>query len=405
MPEASPFSPWQLNGLRLRNRVIKEATFEAGCDREGVPTEALIRFHEAVARGGAALTTVAYASVSADGRSFETQLLMSEPSRAGLQKLTDAVHRHGGLAMVQLTHAGGFADRSVIGRRQIAPSAVFNPAGMNWPRPMSVDDVQRVTDDFARAASLAVGCGFDAIEVHAGHGYLLSQFLSPYANKRTDAYGCRCVDDRVRFPLAVCRAVRRAVGGSVPIVVKLNLTDGFSGGVSVDDAADFALRLEQSRLVDLLIPSGGWVSRNGFFMLRGGVPLRKMVLAMRKSAVKRLALAALGRWLVPAIAYEPRFFEAGALDLLRRLSSLPVCLLGGVDSLGAIESALAQGFAAVAIARPLLREPDFLRRLSGGAGEEEARRPSRCTRCNECVVESAMAERPLRCTQADVPDW
>ena len=148
--------------LRLRNRLIKEATFEAHA-RWRTDAHA-VRVYESVARGGTALTTVAYAAVAADGRSFATQLLMREESAPMLKELTARVHAAGGAACVQLTHAGSFADRNVIGGRQVAPSCVFNPAGMDWPRAMTADDIERVADDFATAAALARRCGFDAVQ-------------------------------------------------------------------------------------------------------------------------------------------------------------------------------------------------------------------------------------------------
>ena len=392
------FSEWKLQGLTLRNRVIKEATFEACCDSEGVPTMELLKFHGAVAKGGAALTTVAYASVSPDGRSFETQLLMGHASAPRLRELTKIVHGHGAKAMVQLTHAGSFADREVIGQQQISASGVFNPAGVDFAREMSLHDIERVGDDFAKAASLALECGFDAIQVHCGHGYLLSQFLSPFSNVRLDRYGCLSVSDRVRFPMEVLGKVRAAVGPCVPIVVKFNLSDGFDGGITLEQAIAFAQCMDRSGLVDLLIPSGGWVSRNGFFMLRGDVPLANMVKAQKKSLFKRIALRLLGPCLVPHIEWTPSFFETDAMALLAHMRTTPVCLLGGINSLGAMERAMANGFAAVALARALLREPDFLLRLQVNIGKE-SHKESLCSHCNECIVVSAMAENPLRCVE------
>ena len=398
------WAPWRLRGLRLRNRLIKEATFEAGCTRDGVPTRTLLEFHESVARGGTALTTVAYAAVAADGRSFATQLLMREESAPMLKELTARVHAAGGAACVQLTHAGSFADRNVIGGRQIAPSSTFNPAGMDWPRAMTADDIERVADDFAAAAALARRCGFDAVQIHCGHGYLISQFLSPATNLRRDEHGAATTEGRTRFARLVCRRVRAAVGEAMPIVVKMNLEDGFSGGATLDDAVKFAQVLERDGTVDLLVPSGGWISRNGFFMLRGPVPLKEMIVANKKP-VQRLALRLFGRALVPAIPYEAQspYFREQALVLMAHLGSgLPLCLVGGVDSLKVMEGALRDGFAAVAAARALLREPDLPKRLQA-EGAEAA--PSACVRCNLCIVGSAMAEEPVGCAQRGEVEW
>lgn len=160
--------------MTLRNRVVKAAAFEAGCDERGAPLPSLIEHHREVAAGGAALTTIAYAAVSADGRSFATQLLLDRAgvARDGLREAVRAAHGEGGAVAVQLTHAGSFAKPQLggVSGRQIAPSEIFNPAAFNWAREMTGEDMRRVASDFAAAAALAVQCGVDAIEVHLGHG-------------------------------------------------------------------------------------------------------------------------------------------------------------------------------------------------------------------------------------------
>jgi 2,4-dienoyl-CoA reductase-like NADH-dependent reductase (Old Yellow Enzyme family) len=286
--------------------------------------------------------------------------------------------------------------------QQVSASAIFNAAGLDFAREMTDTDIERVTADFAAAARLAIECGFDVIQIHCGHGYLLSQFLSPSTNWRTDGFGCSSTGTRVQFPLQVCRRVRAAVGPDVPICVKMNMHDGFAGGVRLEHAISFAQCLEQSGLVDLIIPSGGWVSKNGFFMLRGEVPLLKMALAQRKGWVQSLALLALGPFLVPRMEWTSSFFSADARVLKAHLTKTPVCLLGGIESLDAVEEALAQGFVAVAVARAILREPRFVSRLRRESTERHVvRQSSPCTHCNECIVSSAMSELPVRCTITD----
>eukprot|EP00928_Gymnodinium_smaydae_P013949 TRINITY_DN15054_c0_g2_i2.p1 TRINITY_DN15054_c0_g2~~TRINITY_DN15054_c0_g2_i2.p1 ORF type:complete len:508 (-),score=45.55 TRINITY_DN15054_c0_g2_i2:392-1915(-) len=420
------FTPLRLRGLTLRNRVIKAAAFEAGCDKRGAPLPSLIEHHREVAAGGAALTTVAYAAVSADGRSFASQLLLTSDgvAREGLRELVQAVHSEGGAVAVQLTHAGSFAKPQLGGVDgcQIAPSAIFNPAAFNWAREMSTADMRRVASDFATAAALAVECGVDAIEVHLGHGYLLSQFLSPYSNRRSDEYGGQ-IGNRMRFPLQVLRSVRGAVDSQVPILVKFNLGDGFVGGQTLPDAIEVAKTMYEQGLVDLLIPSGGWITRNGLFMLRGDVPLREMVWA-QPLATLRWSLRLFGRMYVPSLPWKPHFFEDAASELL---CSLPhganVCLLGGVNSKSGMEAALHRGFKAVSVARMLLREPGIVHRMQRDRGLDqlassdrakqgsnprgatsEADVVSKCSHCNLCIVESAMAERPVRCIERDIED-
>ena len=173
------FIPLALRGLTLRNRVIKAATFEAGCDAAGAPQPSLIAHHQEVAAGGTALTVVAYAAVSPDGKSFGTQLQMAEPARAGLTALSAAVHGQGGAVAVQLTHAGSFAKPSLGGcaGAPLAPSRIFNPAGFNFAREMTRHDMARICTEFGEAAVLAVECGVDALELHLGHGCEYSKIV------------------------------------------------------------------------------------------------------------------------------------------------------------------------------------------------------------------------------------
>ena len=306
-----------------------------------------------------------------------------------LRPLTDAVHAEGGAVSLQLGHAGGFTKHRRRGAPR-GPSWALNPYGVMVGRPlirpMTSRDLAAVVSDFACAAAGAVDAGFDAVELHLGHGYLLSQFLSPRSNRRRDGYG-GTIAARLRLPLEVVRAARRAVGEDVPLVAKLNLTDGLRGGLGIDDAVLVAQALE-SEGIDALIPSGGMVNRNAMFLLRGGRPLRQMV-AVEKSPLQKLALATLGPVLVRRVPFEPCFF----LPLARRLRAavrMPVALLGGIGSSADVATAMAEGFDLVCVGRALLADPDLVSRLAADA-------QSRCNRCNECIAEM---DRPggVRCT-------
>lgn len=291
----------------------------------------------------------------------------------------------------------------------------------------------RICKDFATTAAFATRvCGIDAIELHLGHGYLLSQFLSPYSNRRTDEYG-GCVANRLRFPLEVVRVVRHAIGAMTPLVVKFNLNDGFHGGQSLDDAIAVAKALQAGGCVDLLVPSGGWITRNGLFMLRGGAPLAEMVAAQPLAAL-RWSLRLFGWAYVPTIPWRQNFFEAGAKAVLEAVAGEPtgldststgggakVCLLGGVNSLSGMEAALSDGFAAVAVARMVLREPGIINRMEAAvshtnqgrisSGRSKGTKGARvddvvstCTHCNLCIVGSTMAETPLACAEREIED-
>ena len=378
----SVFDPGRLAGIRLRNRVIKTATYE-GMSPGGMPSDALVAHHRAIAAGGVAMTTVAYCAVSRDGRTFGGQMWMQPATVAPLRRVTDAVHGEGAAASLQLAHCGFFTknrDRSV--RYPLSASPTINPygftAGLWRARAMSEDDIAVVVEDFARAAALAVEAGFDAVEVHLGHGYLLSQFLSPATNRRRDRWG-GSLENRLRLPLAVVRAVRAAVGPAIAVLAKTNLRDGFPGGLELDDAVGVARALEAEG-VDAIVPSGGFTSRTPFFLLRGGRPLREMI-AIEKSRLQKLSLALVGPFLIRAYPFEEAFFLDDA-RALRRAVRMPLVLLGGLVSRAGIDGAMRAGFDYVALGRALIHDPAFVRKLERGEVER-----SGCISCNRCVVE------------------
>jgi 2,4-dienoyl-CoA reductase-like NADH-dependent reductase (Old Yellow Enzyme family) len=382
------FTPFTLGPLRLRNRIVKAATFEGMCPG-GAPSEALLAHHRAVAAGGAAMTTVAYCSVSPEGRSYATQMRMRPEIVPALRRLTDAVHGEGAAASLQLGHCGYFADRRVIGGRPLGASRKLNLYGLALARPMTEEDLHRVIGDFARAARLAREAGFDAVELHFGHGYLVSQFLSPFTNRRRDRWGGP-LENRVRLAVEVLRAVRAEVGGEWPVLLKVNLRDGFPGGLEVDEAVEVGRGLEAEG-ASALVLSGGFVSRTPLYMLRGDVPLRQMM-AVQDRWWARAGLFLFGRLLVEAYPYEEAFFLPEARRM-REAVRLPLVLLGGIKSAATLERAMQDGFEFAGMARALLHDPALPRKLE--RGEIAA---SGCVPCNECIAE--MDRGGVRCARA-----
>jgi 2,4-dienoyl-CoA reductase-like NADH-dependent reductase (Old Yellow Enzyme family) len=393
--ERRAFTPIRLAGLTLRNRIIKSATFE-GMSPGGRASTALVEHHAELARGGVGLTTVAYAAVASAGRTFAGQLLVDEDQVARLRPLTAAVHQHGGAASLQLAHCGGFSKYRAPGDRGPAgPSRTFNAYGslngLPLTRAMSEADMAEVVTAFADAAGLAQRAGFDAVELHLGHGYLLSQFLSPAINRRTDAWG-GSLTNRMRLPIAVVRAVRERVGESFPILCKTNLDDGFGGGLEITEAIEIAKALAAEH-VDALVLSAGFVSRSAFYLLRGGRPLRQMI-AVERKWTQKLALALFGPLLVRPWTFTPLFL----LDQARRIREavdMPLALLGGVGSIDDLTTAMREGFELVAVARALLANPAWVRELEAGVIEQ-----TRCTRCNECIAE--MDRGGVRCVLGSI---
>lgn len=370
------FTPVAIGPLRLRNRTIRAAAFE-GMAPNTEPGPSLLAYHRSVAAGGVGMTTVAYAAVTRDGLTFNHQLYLRPEIVPALRQLTDAVHREGAAASIQIGHAGYMGDAKVGGRTPVAPSRVFNLYGLTMPEAMSPGQIDEMSAAFGRAARLAHEAGFDAVEVQAGHGYLVSQFLSPITNQRTDAWG-GALPRRALFLRQVMRQVKKAAPKGLAVVVKTNLQDGVPGGMTSAEGVEVARILEEEG-ADALVLSGGFVSKCPFYMLRGDVPMLELVKRL-PGVLNKVGIAALGRVLVTQFPFREAFFLQEALAV-RAVVRLPLVLVGGIKSLETMEDVLSHGFEGVAMARALLIEPDFVNRVERG----ETRR-SRCQPCNECVA-------------------
>jgi len=366
--------------LKLKNVFLRSAAYEGMLD-QGLPNQDLTDHHVGMARGEVALTTVSYGAVSADARTFNTQMYINRESLGKLKVLADEVHKAGGKVSMQLTHCGYFS-KNKDNRRPLAPSKVFNAygsiSGIWFSKAMSSADMERVVNDFADAAMRLKEIGFDAVEIHMGHGYLLSQFLSPRTNKRKDAYG-GSIENRSRFPLEVLRAVIAKVGEEFPVLVKLNLADGFKRGFSLEDCKYVSRALEKDGCTAIVL-SGGFTSITPFYLMRGKVPLGGMI-RNGSSLTEKLTMALFGPFIVKRYKFEPNFFLSQAKEI-RKVLKMPLVYLGGVDSKKGIEEILDEGFDFIAMARVLIHDPDFLIKLKTNQIEK-----TECNRCNKCVVE------------------
>lgn len=392
---AKAFSPAKLGGLELRNRFIKAGAYEGMCPA-GIPSPALLEHHLALARGGVGMTTVAYCAVSPDGRTFEQQMHMRDEVVPALREITDACHAAGARVSLQLGHCGFFSrNLSVTGGRPIGPSFALNLygalVGLPFARAMTEAEIGQTIDDFGEAAAQAVRAGFDAVELHMGHGYLLSQFITLSTNRRTDQWG-GSLENRLRLPVEVVRRVRRAVPPGFPILCKTNLRDGFRGGLEIEESIEVARALEREG-VDALVLSGGFTSKSAFYLFRGEIP-RKEMIEVEHSALIKVALWAFGPMVMRRMPFQELFFLEDAKKV-RAAVQMPLCLLGGVVSIDGVETAMREGFDFVAMARALVHDPALVRKLETGEVTRSA-----CDACNKCVAEM---DRPggVRCVCAD----
>jgi 2,4-dienoyl-CoA reductase-like NADH-dependent reductase (Old Yellow Enzyme family) len=378
---ATPFSPVRIGPLTLRNRFIKAGANE-GMVPVGVPTQALVKHHRDVAAGGVGMTTVAYAAVAQEGMTFSHQIRMSAEVVPHLRVLTDAVHREGAAACLQITHAGSFTTMRHGGSRApLSASSGLNAFGMMHgvycQRAMRAADIERVAGQFAQAARLAREAGFDAVEIHMGHGYLLNQFLSPLSNRRRDAYG-GSAENRTRFAALVLRQVKDAVGADMAVCCKLSVTDGVAGGNRAEDSAVTARILEAGG-ADLLTLSGGRNVESPWALFGSPMPTAQLK-AAAPDAMARFGIAMLEKRTPRDLVFRELYFLE-ASRVIRQAVRMPLAYIGGVKSLDNVAQLLGEGFDCIALARALIHDPALVEHWRTGAVTRSA-----CDSCNACVA-------------------
>lgn len=380
MTANSPFSPVRIGPLTLRNRFIKAATNE-GMSPKGIPSKSLVRLHESIAAGGTAMTTAAYCAVSPDGRTFVDQAVLSPQTVPHYRALTDAVHRHGAAACAQITHGGCFTFlRELDSGSPLSSSGGFNKVGVLsgklFRRAMDQRDMSRVAGEFVRAARLAREAGFDAVEIHMGHGYLLSQFLTPLYNKRRDAYG-GSVENRTRFPVEVLQRVLDAVGHEMGVLCKYSVIDGAKGGNTVEDGIAIARALEAAG-AHMLVLSAGLNIEAITTMFGSPIPRDKMPRPDNRIVAIGMKLQALTE---QKAAPFRELYSLGHARKVREAVRVPLAYLGGIQSLRNVQDAMAAGFDTVAVGRALLFDNAFVAHL-----QDRSVLQSGCNACNLCAV-------------------
>ncbi|WP_314036363.1 NADH:flavin oxidoreductase [Dietzia sp. CH92] len=370
------FEQVQLGPVTLRNRTIKAATSE-GRSPEGRVTDELIAFHEAFARGGVGMTTLAYCATTRAGFSAPGQILMTRDAVPGLREFTDAMHAADAKASAQLGHAGPVGSKKITGQRPMAPSRFLSPTSFQLSRGISVEEIREATRQFADAAELAVEAGFDAVELHFGHLYLPSAFLSPWINKRTDGYG-GSIENRTRFVREIAEAVKQRIGDSAAILAKLSMTDGIKGSIRLEESLQSARMLDADGHLDALELTQGSSVFHQMYLFRGDVPIEGFAGAMSepfKTGVKLLGKPILGEY-----EYHDLYMLGDARQFVRSMKNTKLILLGGINSLDHMQTGLDEGFDFVAMGRALLREPDLVGRMRVEPGIT-----GRCDHNNGCM--------------------
>ncbi|MBU0674522.1 MAG: NADH:flavin oxidoreductase [Proteobacteria bacterium] len=346
------FEQTSLQTMTLRNRLVRSATWEGMCDRDGRPTEKLSDFYRDLAAGGVGLIVTGFTFVRPDGKQMPGKMgIHTDAFEPEMRALAEGVHGEGGRICLQLVHAGGQTDTRNAGRQPLAPSAVQVAQFPEMPAELRRDEIEAIISAFGEGARRAKEWGFDAVQLHGAHGYLINQFLSPLTNLRTDEYG-GSIEKRCRFLLEVYDKVRATVGADYPVLIKLNGSDNLSGGLSAEDAL-YAARKLSERGIDAIEVSGG-TSASGEMS-----PVRAKIDSPAK--------------------------EAYNFDLALKIKkgvACPVMVVGGFRSLEVVEQVIVEeGLDYVAMARPFIREPGLANRWLSGD-----QTPARCISCNGCFA-------------------
>ena len=372
------FQEAHIGPLTLRNRTIRSAAFESMCPGHE-PSQMLYDYHTSVARGGVGMTTVAYAAVEESGLSFDRQLVMRPEIIPGLRRLTEGIHKEGAAAGIQLGHCGNMSHKEICGCIPVGASTGFNLYSPTLVRGLRRDELPALAKNFGRAVNLAREAGFDSVEIHCGHGYLIDQFLNTYFNRRRDEYG-GSLENRMRFMTMCMEEVMKAAGNDMAVVVKMNMRDGLKRpGTTIEESIEIAKRLQQLG-THAIVLSGGLVSATPMYVMRGEMPIHTMTHYMDKAWLK-YGVRACGKMMVPTVPYQEAFFLEDALRFRQAMPDMKFIYVGGLVAGDKINEVLSHGFEAVQMARSLLNEPDFVNRL-----KEDPHHQCGCRHSNYCIA-------------------
>ncbi|MBR5884271.1 MAG: NADH:flavin oxidoreductase [Bacteroidaceae bacterium] len=372
------FQEAHIGPLTLRNRTIRSAAFESMCPGHK-PSQMLYDYHTSVARGGVGMTTIAYAAVEESGLSFDRQLVMRPEIIPGLRRLTEGIHKEGAAAGIQLGHCGNMSHKEICGCIPVGASTGFNLYSPTLVRGLRRDELPALAKNFGRAVNLAREAGFDSVEIHCGHGYLIDQFLNTYFNRRRDEYGGP-LENRMRFMTMCMEEVMKAAGNDMAVVVKMNMRDGLKRpGTTIEESIEIAKRLQQLG-THAIVLSGGLVSATPMYVMRGEMPIHTMTHYMDKAWLK-YGVRACGKMMVPTVPYQEAFFLEDALRFRQAMPDMKFIYVGGLVAGDKINEVLSHGFEAVQMARSLLNEPDFVNRL-----KEDPHHRCGCRHSNYCIA-------------------
>jgi 2,4-dienoyl-CoA reductase-like NADH-dependent reductase (Old Yellow Enzyme family) len=348
-PDSILFSPIKIGKIEIPNRFVRAATHDFMAARDGSVTERQVSLFKNLARGEVGLIITGNASVNPEGIASPYQTgVYSDRHLEGLSQITSAVHKYPSRIFLQLSHAGRQTKPKICGCRPLAPSSVYEPTFEVSPKEMSQQEIKSVIDDFIQSGRRAKEAGFDGVELHAAHGYLLSSFISPYTNRRKDEWGGK-LTNRLRIVVRIIQGIKGLSGIEFPLLVKLNSSDFLPEGLSLDESIEVAKILEKKG-TDGLEVSGGMAEAGEVSVRIGLRPEEK----------------------------EGYFVEDASK--IKAGLSIPVFGLGGIRSLAVMEKIIEEGRAdLISMSRPFIREPFLIKKFRTGEIKK-----SECTSCNKC---------------------
>jgi 2,4-dienoyl-CoA reductase-like NADH-dependent reductase (Old Yellow Enzyme family) len=358
------FEPTTINGLQLKNRLVRSATWEGLANEEGHVTDELISIYKNLALGQVGLIISSYIYVKSDGKQWDSQIGADNDKQIpGLRRLADEVHNSGGRLIGQIVHCGGQASRKASGdKTPVAPSAVESPGYSEMPRELTLSEIDDLVACFTSAANRLKRANFDGVQLHCAHGYLLSEFLSPSRNLRRDQFGGN-IENRCRFATEIYKSIRQEVGPSFPVIIKLNANDFLENSTTETDASALAKTLVDEGL-DAIEISGGTPGSGAMG------PARSDVNSYDQEA----------------------YFLPQAKTIRAAVPDVPLMLVGGIRSAKKIESILETGIADYfSMSRPLIRQPHLPRLWSEDNTDKAA-----CVSCNQCFL-PAMRGNGIKC--------
>ena len=398
---ADLFSAGHIGPLETRNRMIRTASHEGLADRRGAPTERQCKFYEQFVEGGIGLVITGYAGIMQNGKSalYHMTMIDSDELIPAHKAMVDKLHRRGGKIALQIAHCGRQTLSSATGEHAIvAPSPVPDGFYRETPRELVDEEIREIIENFSRAAGRAKRAGYDAVEVHTAHGYLLSSFLSRHTNKRTDRWG-GSAENRYRIVAETLRAVRSAVGKDYPVIIKLNCHESARDGINEDECVETAQMVQETACCDAIEISAG-TNEDPFIMARGALPTEGILKYLRPyCTMSNLSKFFVRNFAAPVKSLmQPPFREGYNLDSAARVKkavSLPVITVGGMRSKRFMDGAVREDRTDfVSLARPLLAEPDLANKFLRGESEVSV-----CDNCNICLVAADTA--PIRCHRGE----